>query len=151
MLIENAVPLPGIFNAHNLECIQDGITDANCLVNKLPNHCNQVDKKVSDSKSVGVKDIKNGMFVIVLYDFATAGKKQSKKHLLALVLDVGKSLMEVQYGKPVGQSLKCFIVVPIDKDYVTTDDVIQVLPYPILKCGVYEFTEDISVDIVCTA
>ena len=38
-------------------------------------------------------------------------------------------------------------MVPNEKGYVTSDDVIRVLPYPILKCGVYEFTEDISVDI----
>ena len=61
-------------------------TDANYLINKLPNHCYPVDKEVLGRKSVGVKDIKNGMFVIVLYDFATTGKKQNKKYLLALVL-----------------------------------------------------------------
>ena len=56
--------------------------------------------------------------------------------------------MGVQYGKPLGQSLKHFIMVPNDKGYVTSDDVVQVLPYPNLKCGVYEFTEAVSVDII---
>ena len=139
----NVVPLPGIFSAHHLECIEDGIvmhpyTDANYLVNKLLNHCNQVDEEVSDSKSVDVKDIKNRMFVIVPYDFVTAGKKQSTKLLLALVLDVGKSLMKVQYGKPVGQSLKHFIMVPNNKGYVTSNDAIQVLQYPNVKRGIYK-------------
>ena len=113
-------------------------TDANYLVNKLLNHCNQVDEEVSDSKFVDVKDIKNRMFVIVPYDFVTAGKKQSTNFLLALVLDEGKSLMEAQYGKPVGQSLKHFIMVPNNKGYVTSNDAIQVLQYPIVKRGIYK-------------
>ena len=98
VLIKNFVNLPGIFSARHLVRIEDGIvmhrcTDANYFVKKLPNRCNQADKEVPNSKSVGAKVIKNGMFVIVPYDFATAGKKQSTKRLLALVLDVGKSLM----------------------------------------------------------
>ena len=87
--------------------------------------------------------------VIVLYlDVAITSKEQSTKNLLALVLDVDKSLVEVQYGKRVGQSLKHFMIVPNDKGYVTNDDVIWVLPYPILTHGVNEFTEDIRVDLV---
>ena len=70
VLIKSVVHLPGIFSARHLVCIEDGIvmhccTDANYFVKKLPNHCNEADKEVPDSKSVGVKVIKNGMFVIV--------------------------------------------------------------------------------------
>ena len=113
-------------------------TDANYLVNKLPNHCYPVDKEVLGRKSVGVKDIKNGMFVIVLYDFATTGKKQNKKYLLALVL----RCRQIVHGDLIWETswtvFKAF--------YHGTKW--QVLPYPILKRGVYEFTEDIHVDIV---
>ena len=36
------------------------------------------------------------MFLIVLYDFATAGKKQSTKHLLTLVLDVSITKLRLE-------------------------------------------------------
>lgn len=50
-------------------------TDASYLVKKFLNHGDQVHKEVSDTKSVGVKVVKNGMFVIVPNDFAPASKK----------------------------------------------------------------------------
>ena len=87
------------------------------------------------------------MYVIVPYDFATtSSKKQSTKNLLAL--DANDKTLEVQYGRSVGQSLKRFILVPNDKGQVARMDIVRVLPYPILKQGVYEFPEDICVDIV---
>ena len=35
-----------------------------------------------------------------------------------------------------------------DTDFVTKTDIIDVLPCPILKWGVYEFLEDANIDIL---
>ena len=124
-------------------------TNANYMVNNLT----KLRKKAFDAikqnnEYVDDVEIKNGMFVIVPYDFATtSSNKQSTKNLLALVLANDKTL-EVQYGKSVGQSLKRFMLVPNDKGQVAKTDIVSILPYPILKRGVYEFPEDICVDIV---
>ena len=54
-------------------------TDVNYLVKKLLNHGDQVHKEVSDSKSVGVKVVKNGMFVIVPNTLLQEAKSKVQK------------------------------------------------------------------------
>ena len=82
VVIKNVVALPGIFSTHHLACVEDETvmhpyTDANYFVKKFVNHGDKSHKDAWDSKSVGVKDIKNGIFVIVPNAFATVNKKQS--------------------------------------------------------------------------
>lgn len=159
-LIKNSLLVPGIFSAHHLEFTEAGVimhpyTDATYQVNKLPAVLDHADEVLVEAHEVDrvetheAVEIKNGMFLIIPYDFATCSKRQSiKKSLLALVLNVDNDDIEVQYGKSVGQSLKRFSLLQNDKGYVKTSDVIQVLLYPVLKRGVYEFSDDIHVDIV---
>ena len=54
-------------------------TDANYLVKKLLNHGDQVHKEVSDSKSVGVKVVHNGIFVIVPNTLLQQAKSKVQK------------------------------------------------------------------------
>ena len=54
-------------------------TDANYLVKKLLNHGDQVHKEVSDSKSVGVKVVQNGIFVIVPNTLLQQAKSKVQK------------------------------------------------------------------------
>ena len=70
--------------AHHLECTEGGTvmhryTDVNYLVKKLLNHGDQVHKEVSDSKSVGVKVVKNGIFVIVPNTLLQQAKRKVQK------------------------------------------------------------------------
>ena len=54
-------------------------TDASYLVKTFLNHGDQVHKEVSDTKSVGVKVVKNGMFVIVPNTLLQEAKSKVQK------------------------------------------------------------------------
>ena len=65
-----------------------------------------------------------------------------------MVINTSEEAIEVHYAKCVGQSLKRFAFINNDTDFVIKTDMINVLPCPVLKRGVYEFLEDVNVDIL---
>ena len=88
------------------------------------------------------------MLVLVAYNFATTRKKQCTKNIVALVINNSEEAIEIHCVECVGQSLKWFALVKNDTDFVTKTDIINVFPCPILKRGVYEFLEDVNIDIL---
>ena len=64
-----------------------------------------------------------------------------------MVTNTSEEAIEVHYAKCVGEPLKQFALVKNDTDFVTKIDIINVLPCPILKRGIYEFL-DVNVDIL---
>ena len=124
-IIINVQLLRDIFSTHYLEYFEDGrvvhpYNIANYMVNKLPD--NQVRKSlILYTKKLCVEnaEIKNGMCLVVPYNFATTSSKKQRtkilKNLLPLGLDVNLKTIDIQYGKAVEQPLKHFIWVPNDE------------------------------------
>ena len=93
-------------------------------------------------------ELKHGMFVIVLYEFATSSSKpQMVKKLLAVIIGV-RDNVQIQYAKPAGGSKKRFKLIPNDKGHVAESDILGVLKCPILKSDVYEFDKKLDIDVV---
>ena len=65
----------------------------------------------------------------------------------SMVINTSEEAIEVHYAKCVGQSLKWFVLVKNDR-LCNQNWYYWCLTYPILKCGVYEFFEDVNVDIL---
>jgi hypothetical protein len=159
-VISAAPALPGIFSAHHFQHT-DGKTNlkpystATYNVNQLgktSNPCIGGSSSADSSEDIAtsqVEDVKNGSFVIVTYDFASgsSSNKYVTKRLVALVTSSNEdeSTVEVQYATAI--SKRRVKITSADKGRIEIKDIVQLLPCPALKRGVYEFEEDLDIDI----
>ena len=158
-LIKNAPAQPGIFSAHHLQQVHGKIemrpySSAKYLVNQIstdpvPATDVPADSHIyKDVSTIPEKKVKNGSFIIVPYDYASSKSgKAVTKRLVAIVTNVVNDCdCEVQYTIPVTK--RRVKLNPNDKGIIKRSDIQKILSCPALKRGVYEFNEDLEIDLI---
>ena len=125
-LFDNAQSLPGIFKAHFFKNTKGTIE-----LRAYPDEMIEIQDKIIKSQNKiaqnSVLELKDGMFVIVPYKFATSSSKtQIVKKLLAVIIGVTGNV-QIQYAKPVSESKKRFKLIPNNKGHVAQSDILDVL------------------------
>ena len=96
------------------------------------------------------EEINVGIFVIDKYDFAvknvrSENGKSKTKQLLAVIKDADHNQFTVIYGKAINK--RRFKIVENDISVITRDKIISTLPFPNLRRDIYEFDQNIDVDL----
>ena len=127
-VISAAPALPGIFNAHHLQHTDGKIhlksySAATYCVNQLgitSSSCNNLSVRSSENtKTSQVDDVETGLFIIVMYDFASASSiEYVTKRLVDLVTSSNKdeNTVEVQYATTI--SKRRFKITSADKGQI---------------------------------
>ena len=114
VLLDNAKSLPGIFKAHFFKNTK-GTVEPRAYRDEMIEIQDKIIKSQNKIAQNSALELKHGMFVIVLYEFATSSSKpQMVKKLLAVIIGV-RDNVQIQYAKPVGGSKKRFKLIPNDK------------------------------------
>ncbi|KAI6646185.1 hypothetical protein LOD99_9392 [Oopsacas minuta] len=90
--------------------------------------------------------LQTGSFVIVTHAYSGNAVKKNKR-LVAVVISINSSddKLNVCFGKALTK--RRILLNESDEVVIQQNEVIQVLPCPLLRRGVYEFPEDLDIDI----
>ena len=95
-------------------------------------------------------EINVGTFVIAEFDFAvknvsSENDKSITRRLLAVIKDADHNQFAVIYSKTINKQR--FKTVENDISVITRDKIISTLPFPNLRRDIYEFDQNIDVDV----
>ena len=94
------------------------------------------------------KEVTVGSFVIVPYLFSSSSSVDTlvRRKLVAVVTNVRKDDIEIEYASAV--STKRIKFIGNDKGSISKDSTLIILPQPNYKRGVYEFLDELEIEIL---
>ena len=99
-------------------------------------------------KKNNMEHVKSGM-VIIPYEFDPSIHQRAKtKRAMAPVLNRDRNDLNLQYGEPLVELSWRFSLKADGQGKVQLSVVVTTLPYPILKRSMYEFKENMPIDVV---
>ena len=94
------------------------------------------------------KEVTAGSYVIVPYLFSSSSSVDTlvRRKLVAVVTNVKKDDIEIEYASAV--STKRIKFIGNDKGSISKDSTLTILPQPNYKRGVYEFLDELEIEIL---